>query len=125
AVVVPARRAPRPLVPTRARWLAELAVTTLPQAPIEGMRLALEAHYLFAAAARSADSDDQLPAYGPLWVRTLLAASAWFEARAEQAMAVDLACWPPGWLTGSCRTRSPTVSWRRCCMTACPITGGC
>lgn len=96
AVVVPAQRCPRPLVPTRARWLAELAVTTLPQAPIEGMRLALEAHYLFAAAARSADSDDQLPAYGPLWVRTLLAASAWFEARAEQAMAVDLACWAAG-----------------------------
>ncbi|PZM93375.1 MAG: hypothetical protein DIU79_10965, partial [Actinobacteria bacterium] len=95
AAVVPAQRCPRPLAATRARWLAELAVTTLPRAPIAGIRLALEAHYLFAAAARAAHGDE-LRGYGPLWARTLLAASAWFEARADRAMAVDLACWAAG-----------------------------
>ncbi len=98
AFVVPADRCDPQLAPAYAWRLAEQALEVLPAAEADGIRLALEAHYLYAAA-----SSRQVPAmrhqfadFGPAWARALLTYSAVFERRAEMRMALDLASWAAG-----------------------------
>ncbi|GAB4425779.1 MAG: hypothetical protein OHK0015_06070 [Chloroflexi bacterium OHK40] len=83
---------------TYARQLAEISVALLPAKREEGLRLGLEAHYLFAIASREQSSAMryQLNVYGPPWVRTLLACSKTYEAEGQLSMALDLAAWGSG-----------------------------
>ncbi|MEV1290167.1 hypothetical protein [Micromonospora sp. NPDC049679] len=94
-IVFPAQRCPSQIAALRARQLGALALDVLPTAPIDGLRIALEAHYLFASASRAqvAALRYQLQDFGPIWARALLASSAAFEARGQLPMALDLASW--------------------------------
>jgi hypothetical protein len=98
AITTPAGRCSPELAPGYARRLAELAVSVLPGALADGVRIGLEAHYLYAAA-----SSAQVPAmryqfaeFGPAWARVLLACSAAFEHDGDLRMALDLASWAAG-----------------------------
>lgn len=61
----------------------------------EGLRLGLEAHYLFANASRMQTSAirNQLHINGPSWARVILTCSRAFEAEENLRMAYDLADW--------------------------------
>jgi hypothetical protein len=62
--------------------------------PVEGIRIGLEAHYLFAAASGSGQSlAPRFQNLGPDWAAVLRACSAAFEARNDPMMALDLASW--------------------------------
>lgn len=78
-----------------AQQLAAISVALLPAKHVEGLRLGLEAHYLFAIASheRTSAMRYQLNVYGPAWARTLLACSQAYEAEGQLNMALDLAAW--------------------------------
>ncbi|SDY38701.1 hypothetical protein SAMN05444365_10295 [Micromonospora pattaloongensis] len=97
-IIFPAQRCHPQLAAARARELGELALATLPVAPIDGLRIALEAHYLYAAAsrARATALRTRIREDGPVWARTLLAAASGFELRGDLPMALDLAAWAAG-----------------------------
>jgi tetratricopeptide (TPR) repeat protein len=98
AITTPAGRCSPELAPGYARRLAELAVSVLPGALADGVRIGLEAHYLYAAAsaARVPAMRYQFAEFGPAWARVLLACSAAFEHDGDLRMALDLASWAAG-----------------------------
>jgi tetratricopeptide (TPR) repeat protein len=81
-----------------AQQLAEISIALLPAKRVEGLRLGLETHYLFAIASREQTlaMRYQLNVYGPPWARTLLACSQAYEAEGQLNMALDLAAWGGG-----------------------------
>jgi hypothetical protein len=81
-----------------AAQLADISIALLPQRRAEGLRLGLEAHYLFAIASRmqTPAMRYQMNGYGPPWARVLLACSRAYEAEGELSMALDLAAWGGG-----------------------------
>jgi hypothetical protein len=98
AIITPAGRCGPQAAPDYARRLAELAVAVLPTAPADGIRIGLEAHYLYAAASsrRVTAMRYQFAEFGPAWARVLLACSAEFERYGDLRMALDLASWAAG-----------------------------
>jgi hypothetical protein len=98
AIITPAGRCSPQMAPSYARRLAELAVAVLPAAPADGIRIGLEAHYLYAAASsrRVTAMRYQFAEFGPAWARVLLACSAEFERHGDLRMALDLASWAAG-----------------------------
>jgi len=98
AIVKPEDRCAPQLAPVYARRLAGRALEVLPVSQADGIRLALEAHYLYAAASsrQVPGMRQQLADFGPAWARALLACSAAFEQRGELRMALDLASWAAG-----------------------------
>lgn len=95
AISTPAGRSPAQAAPLHARRLAELAVSVLPAAPADGIRIGLEAHFLYAAASGRPGTAIryQFADFGPPWARVLLACSAAVERRGDLRMALDLASW--------------------------------
>jgi tetratricopeptide (TPR) repeat protein len=94
-ITTPSDRCPPQLAPAYAGRLAERALAVLPDAKADGLRIGLEAHYLYAAA-----SEQQVPEMryrfaesGPTWLSVLRACSSAFRQRAEPAMAADLESW--------------------------------
>ena len=75
--------------------LAELAVEVLPRSYPAGLRLALEAHVLFAAAdqGRLHPPGPGLTTYGSRWIGLLLYCSIACHNANDHALAVDLAHW--------------------------------
>jgi hypothetical protein len=99
ALMIPSQRSGPQIAPVHASQLAVTAVETLPTRPVAGIRIGLEAHYMFAAASSSGQSFAlryQFQDFGPDWARLLLACSAAFEARDDLMMALDLASWAGG-----------------------------
>jgi tetratricopeptide (TPR) repeat protein len=98
AIITPGGRCSPQLAPAYALRLAELAVSRLPAAQADGLRIGLEAHYMFATASRLQVSAmrHQLADFGPGWARVLLACSAAFEQLGDMRMALDLAAWAAG-----------------------------
>ncbi len=77
---------------TRAQELAELAMALIPSAPDAGLRLGLEAHYVFSAASKDQSTTlrHRFTEWGVTWARVLLACSRTFRDRGEIQMADDL-----------------------------------
>jgi hypothetical protein len=98
AISTPAGRCSPQMAPLHALRLAELAISVLPGAPADGIRIGLEAHYLYAAASRRqvVAMRYQFAEFGPAWARVLLACSAAFEQQGDLKMALDLASWAAG-----------------------------
>jgi tetratricopeptide (TPR) repeat protein len=98
AIITPAGRCGPQTAPVYGQRLAELAVSVLPTAPADGIRIGLEAHYLYAVASnrRVPAMRYQLAELGPAWARVLLACSAAFEQYGDLRMALDLASWAAG-----------------------------
>src|SRR6266508_1387338 len=84
--------------PLRARELAGLAIATLPGDTQVGIRLGLEAHYLFALGSRygARAMRFQLAEFGTVWARLLIDLSEAFERGAEAHLAMDMAAWAGG-----------------------------
>jgi tetratricopeptide (TPR) repeat protein len=98
AIITPAGRCGPQIAPVYGQRLAELAVSVLPTAPADGIRIGLEAHYLYAVASnrRVPAMRHQLAEFGPAWARVLLACSVAFEQYGDLRMALDLASWAAG-----------------------------
>ena len=96
--VTPSDRCSPQLVPAFAQELADVGVALLPTRRAEGLRLALEAHYLFAAASRmrTLAMRVNLSSFGGSWARALLACSRVYEEMGQLGMALDLASWSGG-----------------------------
>jgi tetratricopeptide (TPR) repeat protein len=84
--------------PVRARELAGLALAMLPGDSRVGLRLGLEAHYLFALGSRygARAMRFQLAEFGTVWARLLIDLSEAFERAAEAQLAMDMAAWAGG-----------------------------
>jgi tetratricopeptide (TPR) repeat protein len=84
--------------PVRARELAGLARPMLGADPEAGLRLGLEAHYLFALGSRNGAQAMRfrLGEFGPVWADLLIDLSRAFEAAGESALAMDMAAWGGG-----------------------------
>ena len=76
----------------RAQELAELATALMPSSPDAGLRLGLEAHYVFSAASQdqTATLRHRFSEWGVPWARTLLACSRTFRDRGNIQMAEDI-----------------------------------
>ncbi|WP_051799663.1 tetratricopeptide repeat protein [Catenuloplanes japonicus] len=105
ALVIPTGRCPMQLAPAYAEQLAALAVALLDADPETGIRLAMEAHYLFAGAssAQTVQMRYQFAHPGTQWARLLLTFSRWLEAAGASPLALDLA----GWLSGVAQRLMP------------------
>jgi tetratricopeptide (TPR) repeat protein len=81
-----------------AQTLAELAIDLLALDPKPGMRLGLEAHYIFAGASRlqTLPMRYQFSDFGIPWARVLLACSRQMVTEGNRVMAMDLAAWAGG-----------------------------
>jgi hypothetical protein len=77
---------------------AERCLKLLPTKPVEGLRLGLEAHYVFAIESRrqTPQMRYQLAEFGPHWARALLSCARFYAVAGNGRMAEDLA----GWLRG-------------------------
>ena len=96
AIVTPSQRSAREVAPVLAERLCHIASKILPQLPEEGLRIGLEAHYIFAASPQPTLMRYEFNRFGPPWAQNLLACSRAFEARGGQPMALDLASWAAG-----------------------------
>ena len=85
-------RCPGDVALARAQELAELATALIPTAPDAGLRLGLEAHYVFSAASKdqTATLRHRFSDWGVPWARVLLACSRTYRDRGEIQMAEDL-----------------------------------
>ena len=89
--VCPAERCALASMADVAARLAEIAVQVLPAHPTAGIRVALEAHYLFHTARLETDFD--LGAHGAVWLDALTACRRAYREDGVGAMAEDLAVW--------------------------------
>jgi tetratricopeptide (TPR) repeat protein len=94
----PSDRCDPQLAPAFAQELSEISTALLPTMRAEGMRLGLEAHFLFAISSRmqTPSMRYQLQTFGPPWARVLLACSRAYETQGNLSMALDLASWCGG-----------------------------
>jgi hypothetical protein len=94
-ILAPSTRCSPRASPGYAAMLADLAVQLLPTAPAAGVRIGLEAHYLFAVSSR----EQTMPMrhsyreFGFRWALVLLACSRHYVDANESSMALDLAGW--------------------------------
>lgn len=97
-LLIPTQRCPLPVAPIYAAKLAAIAVKMMSAMPAAGIRIGLEAHYLFAAASRAQTTEMRhgFADFGVPWAQVLLACSMAFEAYKDTAMALDLASWAGG-----------------------------
>jgi hypothetical protein len=98
AIIIPSQRSALSVAPAYAARLATTAIEVFPTSPVDGIRIGLEAHYLFAAASNAQHPELRYAFrdYGPNWARVLLAIAAAFEARNNLKMALDVASWAAG-----------------------------
>ncbi len=97
-LITPSDRCAPQLAPAFAQKLAEISVALLPSMQPEGLRLGLEAHFLFAISSRTltGPTSYRLRDLGPPWARVLLACSRAYETQGNLSMALDLASWLDG-----------------------------
>jgi len=100
--LVPIHRCGPDLAPTRAAQLAELVEGVVETAPAAALRLALEAHTLFAGAseARTSSTRYTFGQWGPPWAEVLRAVSEMCFRAGHEAEALDLASWMAGVVDG-------------------------
>ncbi|MGC9669153.1 hypothetical protein ACNTMW_21675 [Planosporangium sp. 12N6] len=95
AILAPSLRCEPQAAPGFAARLADIAAHLLPTARDEGVRLGLEAHYLFAVASRE-QAEPMRQAYrdyGFHWALVLLVCSQRYAGTGDLPMALDLAGW--------------------------------
>jgi hypothetical protein len=97
-ILTPSQRYRPEDVQALAERLADIALAILPLMKPEGLRLGLEAHYLFAIAsqAQTHAMRYQYSDFGPSWARILLACSRAYEVDGQLDMGLDLASWGGG-----------------------------
>jgi tetratricopeptide (TPR) repeat protein len=97
-ILTPSQRCRPEFAHAFAERLADIALAILPLMKPEGLRLGLEAHYLFAIAsqAQTHAMRYQYSDFGPSWARILLACSRAYEVDGQLAMGLDLASWGGG-----------------------------
>ena len=100
--LVPLDRCGPELAPARAGQLADLVPHVVVEAPAMALRLALEAHALFAGAseARTAATRYTFGSWGPPWAEMLLAVSDMCFRAGREREALDLASWMAGVVDG-------------------------
>lgn len=126
-IATPAHRCPPQLAPAYAVELAQLALSMLRAAPEAGLRMGLEAHYLFAVASEQQvlAMRYQFQDFGPAWARVLLACSRVFQDRGTRRWP---SIWRPGpaaWPCSLGRSRSWTARCSSSCATAWNGTPAC
>jgi tetratricopeptide (TPR) repeat protein len=97
-IVSPSDRCAADTAPTWATELAGIAVDLLPRSGDAGLRIGLEAHYLYAVASRHNPPAlrHQFDSSGVAWARLLLACGQHLDGRNEDwalPLALDLASW--------------------------------
>jgi hypothetical protein len=97
-IMSPSDRCTEESAPAWARELAEIAVDLLPRSADLGLRIGLEAHYLYAVGARHVAPDvrHQFDSSGIAWARLLLACCRALADMQEDwalPLALDLASW--------------------------------
>jgi tetratricopeptide (TPR) repeat protein len=95
AVLVPSSRCSPQVSPGFAALLAGIAVQLLPSAAAAGVRIGLEAHYLFAVSSReqSTPMRHSYREFGFHWTLVLLVCSRHYAGANDLPMALDLAGW--------------------------------
>jgi tetratricopeptide (TPR) repeat protein len=97
-ILSPSGRCSQDAARTHADELGKIAIDLLPLSPLPGLRLALEAHYLFAVGTRHAAPvvRHQFDSSGIPWARLLLASCQALDGMHEEwalPLALDLASW--------------------------------
>jgi len=97
-ILSPSGRCSEEAARTHADELGKIAIDLLPLSPLPGLRIALEAHYLFAIGTRRAApvARHQFDSSGIPWARLLLACCQALDGMHEEwalPLALDLASW--------------------------------
>lgn len=97
-LLIPSQRCTLSAAPAYAEKLAAIAVKAMRTMPAAGIRIGLEAHFMFATASRAQTPEmrHRFQEFGPPWAQVLLACSSAFETRNDTGMALDLAAWAGG-----------------------------
>lgn len=93
--LIPTDRISHQLLPLLASEFAELATKLMPLDSAAGIRLALEAHFMFAGASKMQVRAMRynLHIHGPVWARLLLTCSRRLAESGDFPMALDTAAW--------------------------------
>jgi hypothetical protein len=98
AILTPYDRAQSDAAAMHGLRLAEAALPLFRPEPSDALRIALEAHYLYAAASQpqAMTMRREFAAVGPAWARALLASAELVTRRGETQFALDLSAWAAG-----------------------------